>query len=133
MPSIPPDAIHCVSGLVYQVVRPGDGGEKPGPEDVVRVVYDARTEAGEPFDSAGGVDTPATLSVADSPPGLAEAFQLMSVGERIRAWIPPRLQSAEAREADVGTLAYDLELVGFTRTREYPTLPIELTSPRRKD
>ena len=130
-PAPPPDAIRCISGLVYQVTRPGHGREKPGPDDVVRVSYEAVTEAGDPFARTG--EGGRTMSVGEAGPGLAEALQLMSVGQRSRAWIPPSLASDEARAAGVGTLVYDLELLGFERTKEYPAVPVELTSPRLDD
>jgi FKBP-type peptidyl-prolyl cis-trans isomerase FklB len=131
--SIPPDAIRCISGLIYQVLKPGKGNERPGPDDLVQVVYRARTETGHLFDTSGDNDTPKSLSVREVIPGLAEALQLMTVGQKMRVWIPPNLQSDNLREAKNGTLIYDIELVGFTRMREYPQIPIELTSPRKDE
>jgi FKBP-type peptidyl-prolyl cis-trans isomerase len=131
--SIPPAAIYCISGLIYQVLRPGTGNERPGPDDVVQVVYGARTETGHPFDSSGDSDTPKTLSMREIIPGLAEALQLMTVGQRMRIWIPPNVASDNPREAKKGILNFDIALVGFTRMKEYPSLPIALTSPRKEE
>jgi FKBP-type peptidyl-prolyl cis-trans isomerase len=115
------------------VLSPGTGNERPGPDDVVQVVYRARTETGHLFDSSGDNDTPKTLSVGGVIPGLAEPLQLMTVGQKMRVWIPPNLPSDKLREAKKGTLMFDIELVGFTRVKEYPSLPIELTSPRKEE
>jgi len=131
--SIPSDAIRCISGLIYQVLRPGTGNERPGPEDVVQVVYRARTETGHLFDTSGDNDTPKTLSMGGVIPGLAEALQLMTMGQKMRVWIPPNLSSDKLREAKKVTLIFDIALVGFTRMKEYPALPIELTSPRKEE
>ncbi len=131
--SIPPDAIRCISGLIYQVLRPGTGNERPSPDDVVQVVYRARTETGHLFDASGDYDTPKTLSMRGVIPGLTEALQLMTVGQKMRVWIPPNLSSDKLREARKGTMIFDIALVGFTRTKEYPSLPIELTSPRKEE
>ena len=131
--SIPPDAIRCISGLIYQVLRPGTGNERPGPDDVVQVVYKARTETGHLFDTSGDNDIPKILSIRGVIPGLAEALQLMTVGQQMRVWIPPNLSSDKLREAKKGTLIFDIALVGFTRMKEYPSLPIELTSPRKEE
>jgi FKBP-type peptidyl-prolyl cis-trans isomerase len=131
--SIPADAIRCISGLIYQVLRPGTGNERPGPDDVVQVVYRAQTETGQPFETSGDNDTPKTLSMREVMPGLAEALQLMTVGQKMRVWIPPKLASDNLREAQTGTLIYDLALVDFTRMKEYPVLPIELTSPQKEE
>lgn len=132
-PTIPPDAIRCISGLIYHVLRPGTGNERPGPDDVVQVVYSARTEIGHLFDTSGDNDTPKILSMREVIPGLAEALQLMTVGQRMCVWIPPNLLSDKLREAKKGTLIFDITLVDFTRMKEYPSLPIELTSPRKEE
>ena len=131
--SIPADAIRCISGLIYHVLKPGTGKERPGPDDVVQVVYTARTETGHLVYTSGDNYTPKTLSIRGLIPGLAEALQLMTVGRQMRVWIPPNLSSDKLREAKNGTLIFDLVLVGFTRMKEYPSLPIELTSPRKEE
>lgn len=128
-----PDAIHCISGLIYQMLRPGTGNERPGPDDVVRVLYSARTETGQLFDSSGEDDTPKTLSVSGVIPGLAETLQLMTVGQQMHVWIPLDLSSDELWETNKGTVIFDIELVGFTRMKEPPSIPTELTSPGMKE
>jgi len=131
--SIPPDAIRCISGLIYQVLRPGTGDERPGPDDVVQVVYRARTETGRLFDTSDDNRTPKTLAMREVIPGLAEALQITTVGQRMRVWIPPSLSSDELREAKTGMLIFDIALVGFTRMKERPSIPIEVTSPRQQE
>jgi FKBP-type peptidyl-prolyl cis-trans isomerase FklB len=130
-PPIPPDAIRCISGLIYQVLKPGAGNERPGPDDVVQVVYRARTARGHLLDTSG--DTSKTLSVRGAMPGLAEALQLMTVGQKMRVWMPPTPSTDKPREVKNWTVVFDIELVGFTRMKEYSSLPTELTSPRKEE
>ena len=129
----PPHAIYCISGLVYEVLKPGTGNERPGADDVVQVIYTALTDPQSRFASSGESETPQTLSVNQVMPGLAEALQLMTVGQKLRVWIPPHLASTQLQEAAQGTLIMDIELVGFTRMRDYPPVPNELRSPRKEE
>jgi len=131
--SIPSDAIPCIFGVIYQVLRPGVGNEIPGPDDVVQVLYKAWTEAGHLFETSGEKGIPRTFSVRETVSGLAEALQLMTSGQKMRVWIPSNLSSKELQEAKKGTLIFDIELVSFTRIKERPSLPIELTSPRKEE
>jgi FKBP-type peptidyl-prolyl cis-trans isomerase len=131
--SVPSDAIHCISGLIFQVLRPGTSDERPGPDDVVQVLYQARTDTGHLLDCPDENGTPRTFPVREAIPGLAEAFQLMTVGQKMRVWIPAHLASDKSREAKERTLTFDLEMVSFTRVKEPPSLPRELTSPRKEE
>jgi FKBP-type peptidyl-prolyl cis-trans isomerase FklB len=131
--SIPPDAIRCISGLTYLVLRQGTGNESPGSDDEVQVVYKAWTDTGQMFDTSNDNGNPTILSVREVIPGLGEALQLMRVGQKIRVWIPPNFSFNKLRESKQETLIFDIELVSFTRTREYPSLPLELTSPRKEE
>jgi hypothetical protein len=130
-PIVPSDAVHCISGLIYQVLRPGTGDERPGPDDVVQVHCRAWNEAAAVC-GAPKSGTPQTLSVSEAIPGLAEAFQLMTVGQQIRVWIPARLSSPAVQEAKRGAMVLDLELVDFTRVKPPPSVPLELRSPRKE-
>lgn len=130
--SIPPEAIRCISGLIYQTLEPGTGNERPGPDDRVQVVYRGWTETGRLVATSGDSDAPKTLSMRGLSPGLVEALQLMTAGQKIRAWIPRTLSSQEQRGTTKEALMFDIALIGFTRMKERPSLPIELTSPRKE-
>jgi FKBP-type peptidyl-prolyl cis-trans isomerase len=121
-----PDAVHLASGLVYQMLRPGTGEERPGPDDVVRASYEAWTDTGRLLADTG----PVTFPVSGLCPGLAEAVQLMSAGARIRVWVPPYLAGSHYGEAAEETRTYEIDLDGFTRTGEPRQIPPELRSPR---
>jgi hypothetical protein len=126
-PSLPPppgEAAHFTTGLVYQVRRLGERGRHPGPRDQVRAAYRAWGEDGRLLaDTGGGV----TLSVGELPPGLAEALQAMTPGERGRAWVPPHLAGPGLGS---GTTVYDIELVGVTRAEPPSEVPLDLRAPR---
>lgn len=77
------------SGLCY-AIKPGGYGAKPAPEDTIIVSYkvnkaDAATEL--PQLTRNMFKT----KVTDLPPGLAEGFQLMSVGSMALMVLPPDL------------------------------------------
>ena len=130
--SVPSNAIHCISGLVYQVLRRGTSDERPGPDDAVQVLLEERDNAENFIDSSGENGTPRTFIVREAIPCLAEAFQLMAAGQKIRVWLPAHLTSDESRATKESTLTLDIEMVSFTHAKESPSLPNELTSPRRK-
>ncbi|MGH4024797.1 MAG: FKBP-type peptidyl-prolyl cis-trans isomerase [Pseudonocardiaceae bacterium] len=127
-PNFPPDAIHLVSGLVYQVLQPGEG-ERPGPRDLVQVSYRAWTDTGELVADTSLSPTPTTLPVAAMSPGLAEALQLVTVGGRIRAWVPPHLTTAGDPAAERTTI-YEVELHELIRTEDPLSIAPDLRSPR---
>lgn len=122
-PPPPGEAAYFVTGVIYQVLRPGDGSRHPGPADEVRARYGARTEDGRVVEDTGGA---AILRIAELPPGVAEALQVMTPGERGRAWVPARLAGPGAR----GTAVYDIELEAVTRAEPAPGVPPNLRAPR---
>ena len=122
-PPPPGQAAYFTTGLIYQVLRPGEGGPRPGPADEVRAAYRAWSEDGRLLKDTNG---PVTFSVADVAPGLSEALQVMTPGERGRAWVPPRLSGTGAP----GTTAYDIELAAVTRAEPRREVPRELRAPR---
>jgi FKBP-type peptidyl-prolyl cis-trans isomerase FkpA len=127
--TIPPDAVRCVTGLAYKRIGRETGGPRPGPEDIVEVRYQARSEDGRVIERSDAASAPHTWSLRFLIPGLAEAIQLLARGEKLRAWIPPHLSSDILRARVPGNVIFDLELTDFTRVTEPPTLPNELRSP----
>ena len=93
------------------------------------MTYKAWTSAGDPFDSSDDQSGAKTFLVSSVMPGLAEALQIMTIGQKMRVWIPERLLSQDIRDGGIRELIYDLELVGYTRLEPRRTVPLELTSP----
>jgi FKBP-type peptidyl-prolyl cis-trans isomerase FklB len=85
-----PGTIMRPSGLQYRVLRSGTG-KRPGGSDVVRVAYGIRLINGTLVDSTNPV-LPATLAMSGvGLAGLAEALNLMHVGDRWQLVIPANL------------------------------------------
>jgi len=85
------EGIHqTFSGLQYEVLTAGDGA-KPATTDNVTVHYHGTLIDGTVFDSSMLRGTPATFGVHQVIPGWTEALQLMSVGSKIRLYIPHEL------------------------------------------
>jgi FKBP-type peptidyl-prolyl cis-trans isomerase len=106
----PADAQHTPSGLVYQVLRPGNGARHPGKADQVTVNYTGWSSDGKMFDSSLPRGQPTTLPLDHVIPGWTEGMQLMVEGEKTRFWIPQKL-AYQGNQAPFGTLVFDIELV----------------------
>ncbi|MCC5835685.1 MAG: FKBP-type peptidyl-prolyl cis-trans isomerase [Opitutales bacterium] len=73
-------AVQTSSGLLYRVIEEGSGGN-PSPNSTVHVVYTGFLADGTVFDSSDRSDDPATFSLEQVIPGLAEGIQLMRGAE----------------------------------------------------
>ena len=88
------DTVTTDSGLVYEVLKAGDG-PKPGPSDSVTVHYRGTLLDGKEFDSSYSRGKPATFGVGRVIKGWTEALQLMGVGSKWKLTIPPELAYGE--------------------------------------
>ena len=113
--------ITTASGLQYQVLTPGKGGEKPGPRDVVRVHYEGKLLSGKIFDSSIARGEPIEFPVDQVIPGWTEALQLMEIGSKFRLFIPSRLGYGAHGAGNVippnATLIFEVELIGFFKDK----------------
>ena len=109
--------ITTASGLQYQVLTPGKGGEKPGPRDVVRVHYEGKLLSGKIFDSSIARGEPIEFPVDQVIPGWTEALQLMEIGSKFRLFIPSRLGYGAHGAGNVippnATLIFEVELLAI--------------------
>ena len=103
--------ITTASGLQYEVLTPGKGGERPGPKDVVRVHYEGKLLSGKIF--ASSIEFPVNQVI----PGWTEALQLMEIGSKFRLYIPSNLGYGAHGAGNVippnATLIFEVELIGF--------------------
>ena len=107
----PPSAAkRTVSGLSYQVLKPGGGRHHPTETSTVTVYYSGWTTDGKLFDSSLKRGQPATLSLSHVIPGWTEGVQLMVEGEKTRFWIPESL-AYKGRGPVFGDLVFDIQLV----------------------
>jgi peptidylprolyl isomerase len=119
----PSEARKTESGLATLLVQTSTNSERPGPEDVVTVHYTGWTTDGKMFDSSVARGMPATFPLDRVIPGFSEALQMMSPGEKRRAWIPESLAYKGQREPR-GMLVFDLELIGIPSKA-----PADVTAP----
>ncbi|MGE3274449.1 MAG: FKBP-type peptidyl-prolyl cis-trans isomerase [Vicinamibacterales bacterium] len=110
----PDDAIRTASGLAYKVLKPGTGTEGPTAASEVTVHYSGWTASdGKLFDSSVMRGVPATFRLGDVIEGWAEGMQLMTIGQRMRFWIPEELAYKGEAGSPAGMLVFDVELLGF--------------------
>ena len=84
----PADATKTASGLAYKFLTKGTATEKPTKEDTVEVHYTGWTKDGKMFDSSVARGEKISFPLNRVIPGWTEGVQLMSVGDKVRFWIP---------------------------------------------
>lgn len=106
------DVVKTASGLLYQVIKLGDGGPKPTETSDVRVRYRGEFIDGKVFDEA---KSPIQLNLGGVIKGWTEGIQLMSVGDKYRFIIPYNLGYGEmgygTEIKPYSTLIFEVELV----------------------
>lgn len=107
------DVFKTESGLLYQIVKLGDGGPKPTETSDVEVRYRGELIDGTMFDES---KEPVTLNLSRVIPGWTEGLQLMSVGDKYKFFIPYDLAYGERGQGSIkpfATLIFDVELVNI--------------------
>ena len=108
----PSDAKRTASGLAYKSLRPGDGKQHPNAGSSVTVHYTGWTTDGKMFDTSLDKGQPITFGLGDVIQGWTEGVQLMTVGEKMRFWIPERL-AYKGERPPRGMLVFDVELIAI--------------------
>lgn len=109
----PADATRTKSGLAYVVLHPGTGDQHPSRRSTVVVHYTGWTTSGRMFDSSVMRGEPAEFPLEGVIRGWTEGLQLMTVGEKVRMWIPGKLAYGQKRGMPHGMLVFDVELLGI--------------------
>ena len=112
----PGDAGKTATGLASKVLEEGDGGEKPGPSDIVTVHFTGWLKDESLLESTVLNGKPAQFKLDQvSIKGWVEGLQLMTRGEKRRFWIPEALGFGENPPpgAPKGDLVFDFELLDF--------------------
>lgn len=108
------DVVKTASGLLYQVIKLGDGGPKPTATSDVEVRYRGELIDGKVFDES---KEPITLNLGSVIKGWTEGLQLMSVGDKYRFFIPYDLGYGEQGAGNdikpYSTLVFEVELVSI--------------------
>ena len=124
----PGDATRTALGVVTKVIVRGEGSTHPGNNDCVKLLYSIWNRDGSFRVGAFQRGQPENDCVQAMPPGIAQALEMMVVGERRRVWVPARLMAAgRGHEGPPPADATcDLELVGINKA---PPVPPDLRSP----
>jgi peptidylprolyl isomerase len=108
----PADAKRTASGLAYKSLRQGKGGSHPTKGSSVTVHYTGWTTDGKMFDTSVDKGAPISFGLGDVISGWTEGLQLMTVGEKMRFWIPEKL-AYKGERPPRGMLVFDVELIAF--------------------
>jgi peptidylprolyl isomerase len=109
----PADAKQTAKGVFYRMIRPGPGKDPqhPEPKDTVKVKYTGWTTDGRMFDSSELRGEPSTFNLRSVVAGWTDGIPLMTVGDRMRFWIPEAMAYKGKAGKPAGMLVFDVELV----------------------
>lgn len=106
------------SGVQYRVLESGSG-ERPAPDDSVRVHYHGTLLDGSVFDSSIERGEPAEFPLAGVIPGFRAALSEMRVGDRWQVFIPSNQAYGErGAGSEIGpnqTLVFEIQLLDILR------------------
>jgi FKBP-type peptidyl-prolyl cis-trans isomerase len=109
----PGGAKKTAKGVFYKVLKKGKGGPKPAATDTVEVHYTGWTTDGKMFDSSVTRGKPAKFPLNRVIAGWTDGLQVMSVGDKVRFWIPEEMAYKGRQGAPQGMLVFDVELLGI--------------------
>mgnify|MGYP000846952037 CR=1 FL=1 len=105
------------SGLQYEVLKKGDGGDHPTASSKVTVHYHGTKIDGSVFDSSVDRGEPATFGLNQVIKGWTEGVQLLTVGSKYRFYVPSDLaygdRGAGGKIGPGETLIFEIELISF--------------------
>ena len=105
------------SGLQYEVLEAGEGGESPSAQSTVITHYHGTFVDGTVFDSSVDRGEPLEFGLNQVIPAWTEALQLMSVGDKWRIAAPPHLAYGEQGAGDSippnTALVFEIHLIGI--------------------
>ncbi len=122
--------ITTPTGLQYKVLKPGEG-ESPEINDKAIMHFKGWKLDGKTVicDSREGKGEPVTAPLRAVIPGLTEALQQMTIGGKMKVWIPPHLGYTEVgagEGSEVGpneALIFELELFDIEKSDIPPFKP----------
>jgi len=107
------------SGLMYYVLKKGDGPKPAGPTATVTVHYTGYFNDGSKFDSSYDRNQPATFPLNRVIAGWTEGVGDMRIGEKRKLIIPSDLGYGDRGRSGIppkATLIFDVELISATPT-----------------
>jgi FKBP-type peptidyl-prolyl cis-trans isomerase len=109
--SPPPGAKKTALGVSYKVLKQGNGGPHPKASSDIKVNYTGWTTDGRVFDSSVIKGEPGNFNLARVMTGWTDGIQVMSVGDKVRFWIPAEQAYKGAPAKPQGMLVFDVELL----------------------
>ena len=109
-------AEKLASGLIYRMVKPGDGAS-PGATDTVKVHYHGTLTDGTVFDSSRERGEPIEFPLNQVIPCWTEGVQKMKVGETAQLVCPSDIAYGDAGRPGIppgATLVFEVELLGIS-------------------
>ena len=119
----PADAKKTPKGVFYKVLKAGKGGPHPKPTDTVKVHYTGWTTDGKMFDSSVVRNEPSEFNLQGVIAGWTDGIPVMSVGDKVRFWIPEELAYKGAPGKPQGMLVFDVELLEIKAPGAHPDMP----------
>jgi FKBP-type peptidyl-prolyl cis-trans isomerase len=113
-----PDVVVLPSGLMYQILKPGEG-PAPKANETVKVHYTGTLVNGTVFDSSVQRGEPVEFELDQVIPGWTEGLQKISKGGKIKLYIPPQLAYGDEGRQGIppaSTLVFDVELLEIKPT-----------------
>jgi FKBP-type peptidyl-prolyl cis-trans isomerase len=108
----PKSAKKTKAGVAYRFLARGAKGKpRPGPRDRVKVHYSGWTTDGKLIDSSVTRGEPSVFPLDAVMVGWTDVIQVMSPGDKLRAWIPGELAYDGRPAGPQGMLVYDIELL----------------------
>ncbi|MEZ4918257.1 MAG: FKBP-type peptidyl-prolyl cis-trans isomerase [Saprospiraceae bacterium] len=108
---------ETASGLQYEVMTKGPGGQSPKATDKVTVHYHGTLIDGTVFDSSVDRGTPATFGLNQVIKGWTEGLQLMQVGDKYKFFLPYNLaygeRGAGGKIKPYAALIFEVELLSI--------------------
>lgn len=104
------------SGLQYEVITAADGA-KPTADNTVTVHYEGTFIDGRVFDSSYQRGEPISFPLRGVIAGWTEGLQYMSVGSKVKLYIPSQLGYGESGVGPIGpneVLVFTVELLGIS-------------------
>jgi peptidylprolyl isomerase len=126
------------SGVFLEVLQAGRGIEHPGANDCVRVRFTGWKRDGSLFSTSGIHGESLVQCMNNVMPGIFEALETMTAGEKLRAWLPANLTFGKKHHhgrsrMDLDDLpppnvdlTFDMELVELMKA---PPVPADLEAP----
>jgi peptidylprolyl isomerase/FKBP-type peptidyl-prolyl cis-trans isomerase FklB len=110
------DGVHTLpSGVQYKIIKSGPAtGQRPTPEDMVKVNYEGKLLNGEVFDSSYQKGKPVTFQLKGLIRGWIDALQQMRPGDEWTLYIPPSMGYGDEQSGPIppgSVLVFRLELL----------------------